>query len=626
MVRIHQFNMPFSNVYWTDATDTTLISDLFAFWKAILILCAACTAVIAIIAAYFKEDIRFKKSFLYIPAAVYSILILLSLAFSDYRYFALRGQNELFEGSAVLLAYVFMVIFLFNMVDSERRTKYVLYFALIVSCCACLLGVTQAIGRDFFTTVAGQKMMTFLYRFPGGVSAWDMIDIAAENGKMIFSFTFTEGQVYQTVYNINYVPLYLSLFVPVSAMLFIHFFMSGNAKKRILSILFLALFGLHLYNFFAANSASGYFGLAAIFIVALIVFRRELKKWAKPIICLIVVLGLVMGVLADRWLPEIKSVFAIATRSLVSSVYADGPSLMPEDFENAPASVYAPVDYIETKEGQMVFSIGGEAIVITRDDAHSSFTITDAAGDQIYIAPIEGEDTTYQLLDERFHDYATLGIAKNPDSYFVIVSTIGHDWYFRYDGETFLYQNAVGKETPLYKVPHSGLIKDYSFGSYRGRIWATTIPMLKHYIIKGAGADCFTFVFPQNDYATLYNQSAGDDMNLVTDKAHNIYMQYWVNTGLISLLAWLAMVGVYLVGAVKSFRKRGFVDFCDFANGGIFCGILGFLATAFFNDGSVSTMPMFYTMLGTGLAINVRDKWVKTEDTAGSKQASMPEI
>ena len=80
------------------------------------------------------------------------------------------------------------------------------------------------------------------------------------------------------------------------------------------------------------------------------------------------------------------------------------------------------------------------------------------------------------------------------------------------------------------------------------------------------------------------------------------------------------MVGYYLVGAVKQFRKRGFVDFCDFVNGGIFCGICGFLAVAFFNDGSVNTMPMFYTMLGTGLAINMRDKWpgeVKEVASAG---------
>lgn len=94
--------------------------------------------------------------------------------------------------------------------------------------------------------------------------------------------------------------------------------------------------------------------------------------------------------------------------------------------------------------------------------------------------------------------------------------------------------------------------------------------------------------------------------------------------GLISLVAWLAMVGYYLVGAAKQFRKRGFVDFCDFVNGGIFCGICGFLAVAFFNDGSVSTMPMFACELGTGLAINWRDKWPGEETSTGSATGDGP--
>lgn len=626
MIRIHQFNMPYSDVYWSDSTDTSLIIDLFSFWKTLLVLCAACLAVVIMIASYFKGDIRFKKSFLYIPAVVYVVFVLISLFGSKYNYFALRGTSEHFEGTVVLLAYIMMVFFLFNMVDNERRTKCVLYSALIFTCMANLLGVTQALGHDFLNTTAGQKLMTFNYNMGGGISAWDLIDITAANGGNLFKFAFTDGEVYQTVYNINYVPLYLSLLIPVSAMLFIHFFVNGTAKKKTVSVLFLGLFGLYLYNFFAANSASGYFGLLAIFIAALIIFHKELKKWIKPLLCLLVVLGLVMGLLADRWLPEIRSVFAMASKTVVSFVYADGPSMTIEDFDNTPASLYAPVDYVETKDKQIVFSINGNEIVVTRDDEHSSYNITDGEGSQLYFTAVEGEESTYQILDERFHDYAKIGIASDNEFYYIIISTSGHDWYFRYDGETFLYQNVAGKETPLYKVPHSGLIKDYSFGSFRGRIWATTIPMLKHYVIKGAGADCFTFAFPQNDYATLYNQSEGREMNLVTDKAHNIYMQYWVNTGLISLLSWLALVGFYLVGAVKSFRKHGFNDFCDFANGGIFCGIIGFLATAFFNDGSVSTMPMFYTMLGTGLAINVRDKWAAESASAESAPAQMPEI
>ena len=79
--------------------------------------------------------------------------------------------------------------------------------------------------------------------------------------------------------------------------------------------------------------------------------------------------------------------------------------------------------------------------------------------------------------------------------------------------------------------------------------------------------------------------------------------------------------GVLPGGAVKQFKKRGFMDFCDFVNGGIFCGICGFLVVAFFNDGSVNAMLKFGCVLGTGLAINMRDKW-PGEETVGEMRDS----
>lgn len=60
--------------------------------------------------------------------------------------------------------------------------------------------------------------------------------------------------------------------------------------------------------------------------------------------------------------------------------------------------------------------------------------------------------------------------------------------------------------------------------------------------------------------------------------------------------------------AANRFGRHGLVNFCGFVNGGIFCGVIGLLAVAFFNDGSVNTMPMFYIMPGTGLAIHMRNK------------------
>ena len=398
-----------------------------------------------------------------------------------------------------------------------------------------------------------------------------------------------------------------------------------NKLKTVLSGLFLLLFGLLLYNFFAANSASAYFGLISVFFVSLVLFRKKIKIWIKPIICLVLTLVLVMCMLTDRWVPEIKKIWESEVKIYIENIYADSNPEIQYDYENPPGRTRCSIDYIESFEGYMLFSVAGNAIKITRDDSNSSFLITDEYDNQLYLRSIPDEDGYFEILDDRFHDFIRLSLARIEDYPCVVFSTIWDDWVFRYDGNHFLYQNAVGKEVLLKEVPHSSLF-NYKMGSSRGLIWSTTLPLLKSYLIKGAGADSFCFVYPQYDYATLYSVLGRYNLSLVTDKAHNLYMQYWVNTGLISLLAWLAMVGYYLVAAGKQFRKHGFNDFVDFVNGGIFCGICGFLAIALFNDGSVNTMPMFYTMLGTGLAINMKDRWELKDEPSGGNQLDMPEL
>ena len=623
LVRLHLFSMPMTDIYWSEATNESTLSDLFNYWKAIAIIGAACLAVIVFIAAYFKDSVRFKKSFLYIPALIYVAFVLLSFAFSNYKYFALRGMSEHFEGTIVLLAYIMMVFFLANMIDSERRLKFVVYCALGAALLLGILGITQATGHDFFSTAIGQKIITPNYILDTGVKSWDMIDILAANGQMAYDFSFTDGEVYQTVYNINYVPLYISILIPVSAVLFVYYSIQKKQGKLAISIFFLAIYGLLLYNFFAANSASGYFGLLASFIVAIIVFREMIKKWMKQIVCLLIIFAIVLGVLVDRWLPEMKQLLNIVSQKAVEYIYADSLADIQYDYDNEPGMTWLPIDYIETNDTYMVFGINGDEIKVTRNEELSAFQITDGDDNQLYLKEIENEPGVFEILDIRFHDYVKLSLSKDNNIPIINFTIRAYSWEFPYVNHAFVYRNRVGKCVSLNKIVRSSIIKE-GFATKRGSIWNATIPMLKDYIFIGAGADVFTFVYPQNDYVTLYNNNRYIGLVTVTDKAHNLYMQYWVNTGLISLLAWLAMVGYYLVGAVKQFRKRGFVDFCDFVNGGIFCGICGFLAVAFFNDGSVNTMPMFYTMLGTGLAINMRDKWPSDEpvgETSGSDGA-----
>ena len=607
LVRVHMFTMPMTNVYWSEATDTSVLADIFNYWKSVAIIAAAALSVIAFVVAYLKDLLHFKKSFIYIPALIYVSFVFISLFFSKYKYFALRGMSEHFEGSIVLLAYMMMLFFLVNIIDSERRLKYIFCCVFVAAFLLGILGITQATGHDFFTTVIGQKLMTPNYMLDSGVKSWDMIDILAASGKQAYEFTFESGKVYQTVYNINYVPLYLVLLIPITAALFV--FYGTNKQKRLLAFVVIILFGLLDYNFFAASSSSGYIGLLVVAIAAISIFYKQIKKWYKVLLCLILVIIITLCLALPYWLPEVKNIMATTMDSVISRVYAESTQTIQNEFVNRAGGTPAEIDYIETYNDYMVFSINGSALRITRDNANASFSIVDNDFNQLYVQQVNGTEGVFEVLDNRFHDFITISLIKKENLPGIKITTVneyGHtDWPFLYNNG-FYYVNRVNKLVQLHKVSHVNIFS-FSSASGRGRIWNTTIPLLKNSIIWATGADTYCFAFPQNDYAVLYNTRSG--LATVTDKAHNLYMQYWVNTGLISLLAWLTMVGYYLVGAVKQFRKRGFIDFCDFVNGGIFCGILGFLAVAFFNDGSVNTMPMFYTMLGTGLAINMRDQW-----------------
>ena len=127
--------------------------------------------------------------------------------------------------------------------------------------------------------------------------------------------------------------------------------------------------------------------------------------------------------------------------------------------------------------------------------------------------------------------------------------------------------------------------------------------MLKDTIFVGHGADTYCIFFPQNDYAGKYN--AGWPLNMVVDKPHNMYLEAAIGTGVLSVLALLALFGIYIVQSVRLYFRAAFEkNFTTYAGAGIFFGICGFLATAAVDDSSISVMPMFYALLGTGIAIN----------------------
>lgn len=127
--------------------------------------------------------------------------------------------------------------------------------------------------------------------------------------------------------------------------------------------------------------------------------------------------------------------------------------------------------------------------------------------------------------------------------------------------------------------------------------------MMKDTLVLGHGADTYCIYFPHNDYVGKYN--ADWNINLIVDKPHNMYMGIIIGTGGISMLALLVIWGIYIVQSLLIYRRESYESFSVYTGAGIFLGICGFLAAGLVNDSSVSVMPMFYGLLGTGICINM---------------------
>ena len=89
-----------------------------------------------------------------------------------------------------------------------------------------------------------------------------------------------------------------------------------------------------------------------------------------------------------------------------------------------------------------------------------------------------------------------------------------------------------------------------------------------------------------------------------------MYLGAAVNTGVISMLAFVSIFAIYLFESIKTFRKYGFENYKDYMGMGIAIAVAGFMVSGLVNDTTVQMMPMVYALVGIGFAIN---RMIKSE-------------
>jgi len=524
----------------------TILGDAFCHVKAQACLFISIWAFLSFVYLMITGQLQIKRTKIYIPMAIFTLAVFISYIFSDCKIMAWYGGISRFEGTRTLLCYMVMLFYTINVVDDLRDIFTILIPTLIAVFIACMIGLTQLLGVDILLTEISKAVIG------------NGLDLEAE---------FKPGQVYQTVYNMNYVGMYLSLVIPLLIYMIvkgIQIYKKGEARqygfeKRKLLIVIIAtsvLLMLIALNVYGADSVGGVIGICAAIMFMLVPFLKD--KRAKIILC-----GL--------------SIFAFV--AVISGMYILGKDTI------------KCIDYFVTGDDYIESSIDGNELLIEYNKDTREYTLKDSEGKILTFSNYKGREGSFQIDDERFKGKFALIPFEYYEEPIMYFDAFNEEFLFRMGGERVLYINPYNVDITLDKIDSVGFKGHLSAGSGRGYIWSRTIPLLKEHIFIGSGADTFLLQFPQNDYAGKYSAELAS-LTKTIDKPHNMYLQMFVCTGGISCIAFIIMLGMFFIKVFKKERSPFVIALA--------AGLFGFMVAGLFNDSTVCIMPMFIGFLGMG--------------------------
>lgn len=535
------------------------VGNLYAYFRAQMLIAVTAMAVLYLLYCVLSGKVKVEKHKIYIPMAIYALMVILSYAFSEYKEIAWMGFESRYEGTLVLLCYMLLLFYAMHAVRSEKGV------GLVVKCfgVACFLlgiwGIMQLCG------IRLDSIPAWVY-IPAEMQKYGSLNqqMAATAVNWFFG-------------NQNYTSFFMVFPICIFAMSCIGV---EETKKK---LLYAALTGLMLFNLWQSASLGGMVGFAVAVVVALVIAGGEnLVKWRKSLGMLILAGILSVGASLPVIMQEVGSSAAINMLLGIRTAYAEEPNEAPLHFSE--------IENIITDGAKVTFAFteGSITISVANDEIKS---MTDGTG-----APVS-EDNGLLKAYTTVHEETGYKLLR--------VDTLNRTWTFAIVENAIYFVTPSGSLINLDKVEHMGFEGNEDFATYRGYIWSRTFPLLKETVLLGKGADTYAIYFPQDDYAGRYNIGYySNEQNIIIDKPHNMYLGAAVNTGVISMLALIGVYGIYLIESFKIYRKHQFAGYKDYIGMGIFIAIAGFMVSALVNDSTVQMMPVVYALLGMGLAIN----------------------
>lgn len=559
IMRLYQGNSGYGAYPWNSVNDEYI--DLFLHGKMVLFLVLAFGLLILTVFRLVKIDKRGITSIFlhFLPLILYGVLAVASTVLSEHKAIAVFGAMDVKEPLFVLLGYVIVTLYAYLAVETEEDTGKICMAALLGAGCMALIGVLQAVGADplldrgIQTLIAGKQYIenygTFILKYP-------------------------KGMAYGTLYNPNYVGTYVAMYVPL---LLLGISIYKELWKKI--VCGISATGL-LIMLFASRSRTGLIAVAAVAVVAAVFLGRSLIK---------------------RWYVIVPGIFLMAGAFLLFDAGQDFLMInrLKEMFVLQPSK--DPVQGVDTT--------GNGVRVLYKD---TEFTVQmPVDGNEVVYAAFEGdeeipvvynEDKTYGYIMLHNGDEIAIQTAVYEEKYAFGLVINGRNFYFtnRLVKDDYKYINEMGRLDECI-VPENVLPGYETMGSGRGYVFGRTLPLLKKYIFFGSGPDTFALTFPQNDYVARFR--CGFDNQIFT-RPHNFYLQMCIQTGVISMVAFLVFYGIYFVDSCKKYCFCKYESMEEKVGFALFLCTIGFMAAGLANDSLIVVTPVFYVLLGTGLAIN----------------------
>ncbi|MBN2557654.1 MAG: O-antigen ligase family protein [Clostridia bacterium] len=573
--------MYFQTIYYDDViTKPTYVqsesyNDLFSFYKSIAIYIVAAMSVLF----YFlftkrdKMELRKERMKYYIPAAVYAVFILISTIFAIYPRAAIFGTYERYEGALILISYLLLMAYAVEVIRNEMDIKYIMYAFLVTTTIISAIGILQFFRLDPFLLPVFKKLI--------GIP--ETADIEATFGNMAYS----------TLYNPNNVGQFSALTVPVVAGLVM------AVKEKGWKIFAAAVLVLDLFLAVASKSSNAFAGLIAGGLVLFILMAANLvprkKKWRiiLGVMLIAAILG-AAGMIAVNYNRSINSRFV---QSELKSIKPDKDDIYFYNIEYKPDNIK-----IITNQGAFNLSymssgiafFDGEMNFLDFKQNGSDITFEKEPYKSIFKVTIETQNTL-TLYAKRANGYSQLEVIFDNEKFLGIRGTGG-----------IVIREVMENQMP---VRFRGL---ETIASRRGYLWIVSAARFDEVIFAGAGPDNFLYWFEQNDIIGKLNML--HRAQILADKPHNWFIQIAVQTGLLSLAAFLALTGIYFVVSFKNLGFRRKKSFYELLGTGLLAGTAGYMASSFFVDSTVGVTPIFYVLIGIGIVCNEAMQKAKEKD------------